>query len=160
MLQQIIKNCLLGGGGYTIKNVARLWCYETSIALNIELASELPETDFKNYFHPNTTLHIRKERTLNKNTQKSLQKCIQHAYELMRNIQFVPSVQLTDTPDLLLKNASDNSFEDVTSSNTLYEFGLQTTGNSTYYSSIFNNDLNYDNFMDSRVMALNEFYDI
>eukprot|EP00492_Amphilonche_elongata_P002536 TRINITY_DN2793_c0_g1_i1.p1 TRINITY_DN2793_c0_g1~~TRINITY_DN2793_c0_g1_i1.p1 ORF type:complete len:112 (+),score=19.95 TRINITY_DN2793_c0_g1_i1:19-354(+) len=28
---------LLGGGGYNIRNVARCWCYETSVALGIDL---------------------------------------------------------------------------------------------------------------------------
>ena len=28
---------LLGGGGYTIRNVARCWTYETAIACNTEL---------------------------------------------------------------------------------------------------------------------------
>lgn len=30
---------LLGGGGYTIRNVARCWTYETAIALNTEIAN-------------------------------------------------------------------------------------------------------------------------
>ena len=30
---------MLGGGGYTIRNVARCWTYETSIALNSEVAN-------------------------------------------------------------------------------------------------------------------------
>lgn len=30
---------MLGGGGYTIRNVARCWTYETSVALDIELAN-------------------------------------------------------------------------------------------------------------------------
>merc|ERR1719204_1005677 len=33
---------LLGGGGYTIRNVARCWTYETAVALNCEIANELP----------------------------------------------------------------------------------------------------------------------
>ena len=28
---------LLGGGGYTIRNVARCWTYETSVALEIDI---------------------------------------------------------------------------------------------------------------------------
>ena len=32
---------LLGGGGYTIRNVARCWTYETSVALNVEVANGL-----------------------------------------------------------------------------------------------------------------------
>ena len=30
---------MVGGGGYTIRNVARCWTYETSIALNCEIAN-------------------------------------------------------------------------------------------------------------------------
>ena len=30
---------LLGGGGYTIRNVARCWTFETSIALGVEIAN-------------------------------------------------------------------------------------------------------------------------
>lgn len=30
---------LLGGGGYTIRNVARCWTYETSKALSIDIAN-------------------------------------------------------------------------------------------------------------------------
>lgn len=29
---------LLGGGGYTVKNVSRCWVYETAIALDTELS--------------------------------------------------------------------------------------------------------------------------
>ena len=28
---------LLGGGGYTIRNVAKAWCYETSLALGVDV---------------------------------------------------------------------------------------------------------------------------
>ena len=30
---------LIGGGGYTIRNVARCWTYETSTALNCDIAN-------------------------------------------------------------------------------------------------------------------------
>ena len=30
---------MLGGGGYTIRNVARCWTYETSIGLGVEIAN-------------------------------------------------------------------------------------------------------------------------
>jgi len=29
--------CLIGGGGYTLRNVPRCWTYETSIALDMEI---------------------------------------------------------------------------------------------------------------------------
>ncbi len=30
---------MLGGGGYTIRNVARCWTYETSVALGVDVAN-------------------------------------------------------------------------------------------------------------------------
>ncbi len=30
---------MMGGGGYTIRNVARAWTYETSIALGVDIAN-------------------------------------------------------------------------------------------------------------------------
>lgn len=33
---------VLGGGGYTIRNVARCWCYETACCCNVELPDQVP----------------------------------------------------------------------------------------------------------------------
>merc|ERR1719422_333182 len=49
---------LLGGGGYTIRNVARCWTYETSVALDQEIPNELPYNDYFEYFGPDFKLHI------------------------------------------------------------------------------------------------------
>ena len=40
---------LLGGGGYTIRNVARAWTYETSLALGVDISNELPYNDYFEY---------------------------------------------------------------------------------------------------------------
>ena len=37
---------MLGGGGYTIQNVARCWTYETAVALDTEIPNELPYNDY------------------------------------------------------------------------------------------------------------------
>ncbi len=36
MLGFNVPTILLGGGGYNIKNVAKLWTYETALALGLE----------------------------------------------------------------------------------------------------------------------------
>jgi len=43
---------VLGGGGYTIRNVARCWAYETSVLLdcNRDMADEVPYNDYFDYF--------------------------------------------------------------------------------------------------------------
>ena len=48
---------VLGGGGYTLRNVARLWTYETSLCCEQELPTELPYTEYFEYFGPDFSLH-------------------------------------------------------------------------------------------------------
>uniref|UniRef100_A0A8C0D5X9 Histone deacetylase domain-containing protein n=1 Tax=Balaenoptera musculus TaxID=9771 RepID=A0A8C0D5X9_BALMU len=47
---------MLGGGGYTICNVARCWTYETAVALDCEIPNELPYNDYFEYFGPDFKL--------------------------------------------------------------------------------------------------------
>ena len=39
-----VPTLVLGGGGYTVRNVARCWTYETSLLLDSEISNELPYT--------------------------------------------------------------------------------------------------------------------
>ena len=57
MLKFGIPTILLGGGGYTIENVARCWTYETATALGRTLENKLPANEYSNeYSGPN--LHV------------------------------------------------------------------------------------------------------
>ena len=53
-----LPTIILGGGGYTVRNVARCWAYETSIILDEQLNPELPDNgilfvyDFERKFTP------------------------------------------------------------------------------------------------------------
>ena len=33
---------VMGGGGYTVRNVARCWTYETSVLVNEDISNEIP----------------------------------------------------------------------------------------------------------------------
>ena len=79
---------LLGGGGYTLRNVPRAWAYETSIALGIDLPNgifvnftflimfkDLPKKEkyeYIDYFSPEYKLHMSISNMENKNTPKYL----------------------------------------------------------------------------------------
>ena len=67
---------LVGGGGYTIRNVARCWCYETAVALGVEssVANELPYNDYFEYFGPDFKLHITPSNMTNQNNAEYLDK--------------------------------------------------------------------------------------
>lgn len=89
---------MLGGGGYTVRNVSRCWTYETAIALNEEIYDDLPHSDdYFEYFQPNFKLHINSENDLkNKNSPQELNRAIQVAFEKLGKIDHVPSVQFED----------------------------------------------------------------
>ena len=53
-----LPTLVLGGGGYTVRNVARCWTYETSVLLNTPLNNEIPYNDFFEYYAPDFKLHI------------------------------------------------------------------------------------------------------
>ena len=48
---------MLGGGGYTIRNVSRCWAYETSILAQKPLSNDLPVTLYHSQFAPDHKLH-------------------------------------------------------------------------------------------------------
>ena len=50
------KLLILGGGGYTLNNVARAWTYETSLLLDVEIGNDIPENPYTSYFGPSNNL--------------------------------------------------------------------------------------------------------
>lgn len=58
--RQNIPLVLLGGGGYTVKNVARAWTYETACALGIEDTIDplLPYSEYFDWFGPRFRLEV------------------------------------------------------------------------------------------------------
>nr|DAD34475.1 TPA_asm: hypothetical protein HUJ06_005115 [Nelumbo nucifera] len=65
---------VLGGGGYTIRNVARCWCYETAVAVGVEPDNKLPYNEYYEYFGPDYTLHIEPSNMENQNSPKDLER--------------------------------------------------------------------------------------
>ncbi|PQE20959.1 Histone deacetylase phd1 protein [Rutstroemia sp. NJR-2017a BBW] len=94
---------LVGGGGYTPRNVARAWTHETSIAINAELHSEIPmHTPYRSHFR-HTTLYptlaqVLGEPRKNMNTEKKINDIISSIYEQLRFVEQAPSVQSQQLP--------------------------------------------------------------
>jgi histone deacetylase 1/2 len=77
---------LLGGGGYTLRNVPRCWTYETSIILDEELQNELPHNDHLAYFSPEFKLHLPISNMENQNSRAYLEKTINTIRENLRRV--------------------------------------------------------------------------
>jgi len=99
---------LLGGGGYTIRNVARCWTYETSQALGVDIANELPYNDYFEYYGPDFKLHISPSNMANQNTPEYLDKIKTRLFENLRMLPNAPGVQMQDVPEDAVNDESDD----------------------------------------------------
>ncbi|URE31609.1 histone deacetylase [Musa troglodytarum] len=63
---------LLGGGGYTLRNVARCWCYEVYWSLHVEVNDKMPDHEYLGYYGPDYNIHVATSNMENKNSRKSL----------------------------------------------------------------------------------------
>ncbi|KAH1267879.1 Histone deacetylase 19 [Glycine max] len=89
---------LLGGGGYTIRNVARCWCFETSVALGIELDDKMPQHEYYEYFGPDYTLHVAPSNMENKNSRQLLDEIRAKLLDNLSRLQHAPSVPFQERP--------------------------------------------------------------
>ncbi|CRK98232.1 CLUMA_CG011595, isoform A, partial [Clunio marinus] len=105
---------LLGGGGYTVKNVSRCWTYETSIALNVDIPDDMPHNEYFEHFKPNYKLHIKRDRNeKNMNTKKDIERLYMIAVENLRHIEHAPSIGIfRDNSDVIDWDEFHNAFHD------------------------------------------------
>ncbi|KAL4629497.1 putative histone deacetylase 1-B [Arapaima gigas] len=104
---------MLGGGGYTIRNVARCWTYETAVALDTTIPNELPYNDYFEYFGPDFKLHISPSNMTNQNTNDYLEKIKQRLFENLRMLPHAPGVQMQAIPeDAVQEDSGDEEEED------------------------------------------------
>ncbi|KAJ2722684.1 histone deacetylase [Coemansia sp. Benny D115] len=90
---------VIGGGGYTIRNVARCWTYETGIVCGIELPSQLPVTVYQDFFGPDYSLHPQLSgRVINHNSRAYLNALTARVLEQLRYLKGAPSVQMQEAP--------------------------------------------------------------
>ncbi|XP_075262903.1 histone deacetylase 1-like [Convolutriloba macropyga] len=89
---------MLGGGGYTIKNVARCWTLETARALGVEVSNDLPYNDYFEYYGPDFHLHITPTNQSNQNSTDYLDSVKTKVFENLRSLPFAPGQQMRDIP--------------------------------------------------------------
>ncbi|KAL6236612.1 hypothetical protein BDW75DRAFT_206491 [Aspergillus navahoensis] len=106
-----LPTLIVGGGGYTMRNVARTWAFETGILVGDNLGSELPYNDYYEYFAPDYELDVRPSNMDNANTREYLDKIRTQVVENLKRTAFAPSVQMTDVPRESLVDGMDDEAE-------------------------------------------------
>jgi len=98
---------VVGGGGYTIRNVSRCWTYETSVLLQTEISDELPFNDYIEYYGPEFKLYVPPTNMDNLNTKEYLEK---YKNKILENIRKIgrPSVTTHDIPPDIYPNSEED----------------------------------------------------
>ncbi|TDZ33041.1 Histone deacetylase RPD3 [Colletotrichum spinosum] len=93
-----LPTLVLGGGGYTMRNVARTWAYETGVLVGKHLPRTLPYNEYYEYYAPDFELNVRPSNMENSNSFEYLEKIKTAVIENLRHTQPAPSVQMQDVP--------------------------------------------------------------
>lgn len=90
---------VLGGGGYTIRNVARCWTYETSVLTETELSNDLPFNEYLSHYGPDFKLHAPIVETVdNANSQSYLASISRKVHDYLKFLNGAPSVEMQSIP--------------------------------------------------------------
>jgi histone deacetylase 1/2 len=93
-----LPTLVLGGGGYTMRNVARTWAFETGVLVGKEMHSALPYNEYYEYYGPDFELDVRPSNMENSNSREYLEKITAAVIENLRQTAPAPSVQMQDVP--------------------------------------------------------------
>eukprot|EP01039_Chlorochromonas_danica_P004578 gene4579-5018_t len=93
-----IPMLVVGGGGYTVRNVARAWTFETSILVGQPVSNDLPHNDFYEYFAPDFKLHLLPANIENLNKRDYLDNIRGRVLQNLSYLQCAPSVQMHPIP--------------------------------------------------------------
>lgn len=96
-----LPTLILGGGGYTMRNVARTWAYETGQLVGMDMGRELPFTDYYEYYAPDFELDVRPSNMDNANSTEYLEKIKNSVLDNLKRTTpsgAAPSVQMQDVP--------------------------------------------------------------
>jgi histone deacetylase 1/2 len=85
---------VLGGGGYTLRNVPRVWTYETSVLLGTEIKDVLPYNDYFEYYGPDYRLHMPVSNMENLNSKEYLDHVKAQLFAVLDDVEPVPGVQI------------------------------------------------------------------
>jgi len=106
-----LPTLVLGGGGYTMRNVARTWAFETGQLIGMEMSPTLPYNDYYEYFAPDYELDVKPSNMDNANSSEYLEKIKNSVIENLRRTA-APSQQMMEVPRDPLMNGIDDEAED------------------------------------------------
>ncbi|OQR84343.1 histone deacetylase [Thraustotheca clavata] len=102
---------VVGGGGYTVRNVSRAWAYETSVVLDEKVSNDIPFNEYFEYYAPSYKLDLEPNPLLeNCNRRQYLDDIKIKVFEHLRMINGAPSVQMQQVPpDYMVREMDEDA---------------------------------------------------
>ncbi|KAJ9097594.1 histone deacetylase (class I) Clr6 [Naganishia friedmannii] len=100
-----LPTIMVGGGGYTTKNVSRAWTNETSVMCGMQLDENLPYNDYLEYYGPRYKLEVLSNNMDDYNSKEYLNSIKERIIDNLRNLPFAPGVQMQQVPSVSLGKA-------------------------------------------------------
>ncbi|OMJ89308.1 hypothetical protein SteCoe_8607 [Stentor coeruleus] len=106
-----IPMLVLGGGGYTIRNVSRCWAYETSVLCGLEVDTKIPEwDDYIGYYAPEYTLFPSISNMENQNTKEYLRTSLETLITQLREKVIPVSTDISNYKEINLYNTPNRLY--------------------------------------------------
>jgi len=96
-----IPMILVGGGGYTVSNTARCWCYETAAACDLNIPDQIPVNDYLEYYVPDMKITIPTNPQMkNCNSRNYCEDMLTKVLQILEEVgnSNLPIVQFTNPP--------------------------------------------------------------
>ena len=94
-----VPTLVLGGGGYTLRNVPRCWAYETAVLLDTPIKDTLPFNDYFEYYGPDYRLHLPVSNMQNLNSQRYLEEMTTNVLQILQQVEAAPSAAILTGQD-------------------------------------------------------------
>ena len=128
-----IPMLVVGGGGYTLRNVPRCWTFETAVLLDTPINDTLPFNDYFEYYGPDYKLHLPVSNMENYNSQKYLEEIKNQVLRVLDGVQLAPGAQIftgqdgtTQIPPAMMDidvKGEEEQFEDNNPDVRAHEYG-------------------------------------
>jgi acetoin utilization deacetylase AcuC-like enzyme len=124
---------IMGGGGYTIRNVARCWANETAVLLDSPLSQDIPFNEYFEQYAPTYQLHTKPVSLIeNRNTTQYIDAVRATVLEQLRQLECAPSVQMQYVPkDFYMEDLDEDSGDTYDSNGDFTSDSADTSGADT-----------------------------
>lgn len=89
-----VPTLVLGGGGYTLRNVPRAWTFETAVLLDTPIKDTIPFNDYFDYYGPEYRLHLPVSNMENQNSPKYLEDIKNQVLKILDGVEAAPGTQI------------------------------------------------------------------